>query len=243
MRGLGPFLRDAWHLARPYYRSEEKWSAWGLLLVIIALNLLLVGLGVVLSFWNREMYNTLQNKDWQAFVELLFFYHHGEFGLMPGFCEVAAVYILVWVYRVYLTQWLEIRWRRWLTTRFLGEWLADRAYYRISLTMDRAAVGTENPDQRIAEDLRDFVSSTLSIGLDLLSNVVTLLSYLGILWSLSGALTVFGIRVPGYMVWIALLYARSVYGRSDLGVNRERLRAWLAALTTMLMPTTERDVP
>jgi putative ATP-binding cassette transporter len=207
MRDLGPFLRDAWRLARPYYHSEEKWSAWGLLLVIIALNLLLVGMGVVLSFWNREMYNSLQNKDWQAFIELLFFYHRGEFGFMPGFCEVAAVYILVWVYRVYLTQWLEIRWRRWLTTRFLDDWLADRAYYRISLTMDRAAIGTENPDQRIAEDLRDFVSNTLSIGLDLLSNVVSLFSYLGILWSLSGALTVFGIRVPGYMVWIALIYA------------------------------------
>src|ERR1700722_19775278 len=118
MRGLGPFLRDAWRLARPYYRSEEKWSAWGLLLVIIAFNLLLVGLGVVLSFWNREMYNTLQTKDWEAFVQLLFLYRWGEFGFMPGFCEVAAVFILVGVYRVYLTQWLEIRWRRWLTTRF-----------------------------------------------------------------------------------------------------------------------------
>jgi len=207
MRGLGPFLKDAWRLARPYYHSEEKWSAWGLLLVVIALNLLIVGMGVVFSFWNRVMFNTLQAKDWEAFVQLLFFYRDTEFGFMPGFCEFAALYIVVGVYRVYLTQWLEIRWRSWMTTRFLDEWLADRAYYRISLTTDRAAIGTDNPDQRIAEDLRDFVANTLSLGLDLLSNVVSLFSYLGILWGLSGALTVFGISVPGYMVWVALVYS------------------------------------
>ena len=207
MRGLGPFLRDAWRLARPYYVSEQKWSAWGLLLVVIALNLLIVGMGVVFSFWNRVMFNTLQEKNWEAFVELLFLYRKTEFGYMPGFCEFAALYVVVGVYRVYLTQWLEIRWRAWMTTRFLDEWLADRAYYRISLTTDRAAIGTDNPDQRIAEDLRDYVSNTLSLGLDLLSNVVSLFSYLGILWGLSGALTVFGISIPGYMVWVALVYS------------------------------------
>ncbi len=207
MRGIGPFLKDAWRLARPYYVSEQKWSAWGLLAVVIALNLVMVGMGVVFSFWNRVMFNTLQAKDWQAFIELLFLYRHTEFGFMPGFCEFAAIYVVFGVYRVYLTQWLEIRWRNWMTTRYLDEWLADRAYYRISLTTDRAAIGTDNPDQRIAEDLRDYVANTLSLGLDLLSNVVSLFSYLGILWSLSGALTVFGISVPGYMVWVALVYS------------------------------------
>jgi putative ATP-binding cassette transporter len=207
MRGLGPFLKDAWRLSRPYYVSEQKWSAWGLLASVVALNLLIVGMGVVFSFWNRVMFNTLQTKDWEAFVQLLFLYRHTEFGPMPGFCEFAAVYIVVGVYRVYLTQWLEIRWRNWMTSRYLDEWLSDRAYYRISLTTDRAAIGTDNPDQRIAEDLRDFVSNTLSLGLDLLSNVVSLFSYLGILWGLSGALSVFGISVPGYMVWVALVYS------------------------------------
>src|SRR5271156_192744 len=207
MRGLGPFLRDAWRLARPYFRSEEKWSAWGLLLVVIALNLLIVGMGVVFSFWNRVMFNTLQTKDWDAFVHLLFLYRRTEFGFMPGFCEFAALYVVVYVYRVYLTQWLEIRWRSWMTTRFLNEWLADRAYYRISLTTDRAAIGTDNPDQRIAEDLRDFVASTLSLGIGLLSNVVSLFSFIGILWGLSGDYPLFGIPIPGYMVWVAIIYA------------------------------------
>jgi putative ATP-binding cassette transporter len=207
MRGLGPFLKDAWRLARPYYFSEEKWSARLLLFSIIALNLSLVGMSVVLSFWNREFYNSLQNKDWQAFIQLLFWYRRTESGLMPGFCEVAAVYILVAVYRTYLNQWLQIRWRRWLTGRFLDEWLADRAYYRISLTTDRAAIGTDNPDQRIAEDLRDFVEATLALGLGLLSHVVSLFSFVGILWGLSGAITLLGITIPGYMVWVAVIYA------------------------------------
>ena len=207
MRGLGPFLKDAWHLARPYFWSEEKWSARFLLLSIVVLNLSLVGMNVVLSFWNREFYNTLQNKDWDSFIALLFWYKRTDSGLMPGFCWVAAVFIVVAVYRTYLNQWLQIRWRRWLTGRFLDEWLANRANYPNSLTPPDGVHGTDNPDQRIAEDLRDFVESTLSLGLGLLSHVVSLFSFVGILWSLSGALTLFGISIPGYMVWIAIIYA------------------------------------
>ncbi len=207
MQGLMPFLKAAWRLALPYFRSEERWSARLLLGAIVAMNLSLVGMSVVLSFWNREFYNALQDKNWDAFVQLLFTWRHTDSGLMPGFCGVAAVYILIAVYRTYLNQWLQIRWRRWLTGRFLDNWLADRAYYRISLTADQQGIGTDNPDQRIAEDLRDYVDSTLSLGLGLLSNVVSLFSFVGILWGLSGAITVFGIAIPGYMVWVALVYA------------------------------------
>lgn len=208
MRGIGPFLRDAWFLTRPYFmRSEEKWSARGLLLAIIVLNLSLVGLSVVLSYWRREFYNALQDKNWEMFMQLLFLYRRTPSGLMPGFCELAALHIGVAVYSVYLNQWLQIRWRRWMTTKFLNEWLADRAYYRISLTTDRAAIGTDNPDQRIAEDLRDFTDNTLSLGLGLLSNIVSLASFVGILWGLSGAFEAFGVSIPGYMVWVALAYA------------------------------------
>ncbi|HEY4042586.1 MAG TPA: ABC transporter ATP-binding protein/permease [Rhodopila sp.] len=208
MRGIGPFLKDAWRLARPYFvTSDERWSARGLLVAIIAMNLTLVGLTVVLSYWRREFYNALQDKDWKAFLQLLFLYRRTESGLMPGFCEVAAVHIVLAVYSVYLNQLLQIRWRRWLTREFLTEWLSDRAYYNISLTVDRAAVGTDNPDQRISEDLRDFTQMSLSLTLDLLSNVVSLCSFVGILWGLSGAIEAFGIPIPGYMVWVALGYA------------------------------------
>jgi len=207
MRGLRRFVGDIWHLSKPYYGSEEKWSAWGLLATVLALRLMLVGMTVILSFWNREFFNSLQDKDWAAFFELLFVYRFTASGLMPGFCEIAAVYIIVAVYFTYMSQWLQIRWRRWLTVRYLDEWLADRAYYRISLTTDRAAIGTDNPDQRIAEDIRYFIDNTLTLGISLIANIVTLVSFLGILWSLSGTITLLGIAIPGYMVWVALAYS------------------------------------
>ncbi len=215
MRGLGPFLRDTWRLAKPYFNSEERWFARGMLAVVLALNLFTVGLNVVFNFWNNAFYNSLQDKDWHSFLALLLTYQPRKnlIGFLPGFVWLAAVFILVAVYRTYLNQWLRIRWRRWLTARFMDEWLADRAYYRISLQTESATsakLGTDNPDQRISEDVRDFVTTTLVLGLDLLSNIVTLFSFFGILWTLSGPLHVFGVTIPGYMVWVALIY--SVFG-------------------------------
>ena len=208
MRGLWPFLKDAWRLAKPYFNSEEKWTARGLLAVIVILNLSMVGMSVVLNFWNRMIYNSLQQKDWEGFIALLFWFRKTADGLiMPGFCEIAVVYILVAVYRTYLNQWLQIRWRRWMTTRLLDEWLANRAYYRVSLAAASDGSGPDNPDQRIAEDVRDFVSDSLVLSLDLLSNVVTLFSFLTILWELSGSLPILGLNIPGYMVWVALIYS------------------------------------
>src|SRR5215470_6930053 len=107
MRGLGPFLRDAWRLARPYFASsDERWSARGFLVVIIALNLSLVGMSVLLNFWNRAIYNSLQDKDWRSFIELLFWYRSptDTVSLMPGFSWIAIAYITIAVYRTYLRQ-------------------------------------------------------------------------------------------------------------------------------------------
>ena len=216
MRGIAPFLRDAWRLAKPYFAySDERWSARLPLAAIIALNLALVGMTVVLNFWNRAFYNTLQDKDLKGFTELLLFYRWDDKdGLLPGFSIIAALFIAVSVYRTYLNQWLRINWRRWMTEQLLARWLADRAYYRISLdvtssgaTSSGATIGTDNPDQRIAEDLSNFVTDALALSIDLLSNIVTLFSFLAILWGLSGAITVFGISVPGYLVWVALIYS------------------------------------
>jgi putative ATP-binding cassette transporter len=242
MRGLGPFLKDAWHLARPYFtRSEERWSARLLLAVIIGLNLSLVGMSVVLNFWNRAIYNSLQDKDWVSFLKLLFWYRRMPDGFpMPGFCEIAVVYIAIAVYRTFLRQWLQIRWRRWLTEHYLTRWLSRRAYYRINLAAAAAAVemrgsglGTDNPDQRIADDLNSFVADSLVLSLDLLSNVVSLFSFLSILWTLSGSLKVMGLEIPGYMVWVALIY--SIFGTcfahligrplAMLNFNQQRLEA------------------
>ena len=208
MRGLGSFLNGAWQLSKPYFwRSEERWSALILLASILGLRFGLVGMSVVLSYWNREFFNALQEKNWDAFVSLLFWYRQTDSGFMPGFCEVAVVYIVVAIYFTYLSQWLQIRWRRWMTGRFLDEWLADRAYYRIAMTQDHDQSGTDNPDQRIAEDIRDFVDSALTLGISFIANIATLGSFVGILWGLSGQTAFFGVSIPGYMVWIAVAYA------------------------------------
>ncbi len=208
MRGLRPFLRGSWQLAKPYFwQSDERASAIGLLIGILGLRFGLVGMSVVLSYWNREFFNALQEKNWDAFMDLLFTYRRTDSGLMPGFCEVAVVYIVVAIYFTFLTQWLQIRWRRWMTGRFLDEWLADRAYYRIAMTQDLRASGPDNPDQRIAEDIREFVDNALTLGISFIANIATFVSFIGILWGLSGATTIMGVSIPGYMVWVALIYA------------------------------------
>ena len=142
-------------------------------------------------------------------MQLLFSYRTGDAGFMPGFVPIVAIYIPIAIYRTYLNQLLQIRWRRWLTDHLLTDWLSDRAYYTISLTADPAGLGTDNPDQRIADDLRKYVEDTLRLGLGLLSNVVSLFNFALILWTLSGAVIRFSAsRIPGYMLWAALVYLR-----------------------------------
>ncbi|HKW92980.1 MAG TPA: ABC transporter ATP-binding protein/permease [Methylomirabilota bacterium] len=193
---LRELLRDAWTLIRPYWFSEDRWAGRGLLAVVISLNLFIVFINVLLNKWYNLFYNSLQDKDIAAFWSLL-----GRFSWL------AALYMVAAVYQLYLNQMLQIRWRRWLTDRYLGAWLADGAYYRMQLT----ASETDNPDQRIADDLRLFVAGALSLGIGGLSALVTLVSFLGILWGLSGPATLpgwaGGLTIPGYMVWAALLYA------------------------------------
>ena len=196
MARLRRLLGNAWALTRPYWFSEDRWAAWGLLLVVIALNLGIVFINVLLNKWNNTFYNSLQDKDYAVFVQQLI-----------RFSWLAGSYIIVAVYQLYLNQMLQIRWRRWLTERYLGAWLTDTAYYRMQLV----AGETDNPDQRIAEDLRLFVTGTLGLAIGGMRAVVTLVSFIAILWGLSGALSLpvggFLVTIPGYMVWAALLYA------------------------------------
>jgi putative ATP-binding cassette transporter len=191
------FLRQAWDLAWPYWTSEEKWTARGLLLAVIALNLITVALNVRLNAWNNDFYDALQQYNWPEFWHQFLI-----FGI------IAFSLIVVAVYSLYLRQILHIRWRRWLTDRFLRNWLENQAYYRMQLD----AATTDNPDQRISDDLDRFATITLALSLGLLSSFVTLASFVTILWTLSGALRIplggsLSIVIPGYMVFAALIYA------------------------------------
>jgi putative ATP-binding cassette transporter len=230
LHGFRTFVRKAWTLSLPYFASEHKWRARGLLAAIVALNLASVYMLVLLNDWNRLFYDALQNKDAAVFWR--------ELG---RFTYLAFGFILIAVYRFYLTQLLEIRWRAWMTGHYLERWLSNQAFYRLELARyTQAPSGLEgqpgapqnapdNPDQRIQEDLNLFTTYTVSLSMGLLNSVVTLVSFVGILWSLSGAFefTLGGTayNIPGFMVWMALLYcvvgsvATHYIGRPQIRLN------------------------
>jgi putative ATP-binding cassette transporter len=220
VRGLFSTLAIVWRIASPYFYSEDRWAGRILLAAVVAIELSIVGLNVLLNSWNNAFYNALQDKDWDAFVYQLGY-----------FCVLATAFILLAVYQLYLNQWLQIRWRRWLTETYLDRWLTEANHYRMQLLGDAA----DNPDQRIAEDVRQFIDAgILPIGLNLLNAVVTLGSFAFILWNLSAAapLHVFGLKydIPGYLLWAALIYAvvgtifTHLIGRALIALNFQQQR-------------------
>jgi putative ATP-binding cassette transporter len=189
-------LAIVWRIATPYFRSEDKWAGRGLLAAVITIELLLVANDVLLNQWRNRFYNALQEKDWNSFVHETFF-----------FIAIATASVVLSIYQLYLNQWLQIRWRKWMTIKYLGEWLHDANHYRMQLQGDAA----DNPDQRVSDDVKLFVERTLDISVGLLSAIVSFFSFVVILWGLSEAapLHLFdgALNIPGYLVWAALIYA------------------------------------
>ena len=223
-------LRHVWALSLPYFRSDERWSARFLLLICVALNLGQVYVLVLLNDWNRVFYDALQNHDEAVFWEQL-----KMFGIL------ASAFIVVAVYRFYLTQLLEIRWRAWMTRDFLTRWTTHQIFYQIELRQSLAGhdglSGSDNPDQRIQEDIQMFTTNTVDLSLGLLDALVTLGSFVGILWMMSGGFNFeaagYEFNIPGFMVWMALLYSvgGSIIGHflgrrmAPLNFQQQRLEA------------------
>ncbi|SPA13445.1 putative ABC TRANSPORTER, ATP-binding membrane component [Cupriavidus taiwanensis] len=206
-------MAATWALIKPYWKSEDRLAGLGLLALVVVLNLGIVYINVLLNEWNRVFYNALEQRDYASFKVLLL-----------RFSWIAAFFIVAAISRQYYTMMLQMRWRTWMTGRFMGHWLGHQAYYRIEQTH-----ATDNPDQRIADDLRLFTDGALSLSLGLLNSVVTLLSFVGILWTVSGPIS-FALggtewTIPGYMVWFAAGYAvigslvAHVVGRPLIGLN------------------------
>jgi putative ATP-binding cassette transporter len=198
------FATKVWALSLPYFKSEEKWKARGLLAAIVLLNLAAVYMLVLINDWNRLFYDALQNKQAAVFWTQL-----------GRFTYLAFGFIIIAVYKFYLTQLLEMRWRAWMTGYYLERWLHNHAFYKLELARYSNAAGNgtgspDNPDQRIQEDLNLFTSYSVSLSMGLLNAAVTLASFVGILWSLSGgfAFSFQGLNyeIAGFMVWMALLY-------------------------------------
>lgn len=190
------FFRDVWYLTKSYWQSEEKKKAFFLLGCIIALTLGVVYMLVLLNQWNNSFYSALQNYDAKKIFDELI-----------HFSRLAAIYILLAVYSYYLQQTLILNWRRWLTTRFIDIWLQNKTYYNLQMF----GKDTDNPDQRISEDVRQFVEMTLSFGIGILKAFCTFASFVVILYNLSGSLsfTFMGKTwtINGYMLWASLLYS------------------------------------
>ena len=190
------FFRDVWYLTKSYWQSEEKKKAFFLLGCIIALTLGVVYMLVLLNQWNNSFYSALQNYDAKKIFDELI-----------HFSWLAAIYILLAVYSYYLQQTLILNWRRWLTTRFIDIWLQNKTYYNLQMF----GKDTDNPDQRISEDVRQFVEMTLSFGIGILKAFCTFASFVVILYNLSGSLsfTFMGKTwtISGYMLWASLLYS------------------------------------
>jgi putative ATP-binding cassette transporter len=211
-----------WRIAAPYFRSEDKWAGRGLLAAVIAIELALVGNDVLINLWRARFYNALQEKDSDSFIRE-----------MLVFCVLATILVALQVYQLYLNQWLQIRWRSWMTSKYLADWMHDANHYRMQLQGDAA----DNPDQRMSDDVKLFVSQTLALGVGLLSSIVSLASFVVILWGLSAAapLVLYGIdfTIPGYLVLAALIYA--IFGTAltqwigsplvTLDFNQQRLEA------------------
>jgi putative ATP-binding cassette transporter len=216
---LRQLLPTAWNMIQPYWSSEDRWVAWGLLVVVVLLSLAMVHINVLCNQWNNSFYTALQEKNNTVFPYLLL-----------RLSWLVGLMIFFAVYQLYLGQMLEIRWRRWLTERYLRAWLTDGAYYRMQLM----AGETDNPDQRIAEDVHLLISHTLTLFIGGLRALVTLVAFVAILWVLSGTLTVslgwFSVILPGYMVWAGFLYAilgtwlTHRIGRPLVGLNVDQQR-------------------
>ena len=225
--GLPTALRRIAALAAPYFRSEEKWKARGLLAAIVALNLGAVYMLVLNNQWYARFYDALQNKDQAVFWREIVY-----------FCWIAAGFIVIAILRYYLTQLLQLRWRAWMTRSYLGRWMADHTFYRLELARyaasDAGAHPPDNPDQRIQEDMQLFTDYTMTLSMGLLNAVVTLVSFVGILWGLSGTVsfTLAGhsFTLAGSMVWLALAYCTAgtvithFIGRPLIALNFQQQR-------------------
>ena len=219
------FAGKALALSAPYFRSEEKWKARGLLAAIVLLNLAAVYMLVQINEWNRVFYDALQNRQSDVFWTQL-----------GRFTYLAFAYIVIAVYRFYLTQMLQLRWRAWMTRHYLDRWLAGRAFYRLELARYSSSGQTtpDNPDQRIQEDMNLFTTDTITLSMGLLNALVTLVSFVGILWGLSGnfAFDLGGSHfdIPGFMVWMAVLYCAAgsllthLIGRPLIRLNFQQQR-------------------
>ncbi len=197
MKRIARAIRQVWRLASPYFfKSRERFSAWMLVVADLAIMGLTVSASVRMNKWFGDWTNAYTNVDYQLWVRQLIV-----------FLAVGAVMIIAATLGAYLQSWLLVRWRRWMTSEYLDNWMHDHNHYRMQITKN----STDNPDQRISEDINTFLTNTLAYTLQLLQQLLTLGSFLVILWNLSNSIPLYiggrDFSFPGYFIVIAFVWA------------------------------------
>lgn len=190
------FFKQIISLVTPYWRSEEKYMAWGMLIAVLALNMTLIYCAVLINTWNGNFYDALQRLDKSHFSSLL-----AQFFLLVTF------YIIIAVSSSFLEAYLGFKWRIWLTKQIMNDWLHNSTFCKLFTYKTK----TENPDQRISQDIASFTSSTLSLSLNIITQLIKGITFAFILWKLSSALTLplpggANLNIPGYMLWLTIIY-------------------------------------
>lgn len=231
-----PVIRSVIDMAAPYFeeressdlelgrfgtwRMPERWIGLGLFGIIVILNVIQVYLTVLFNYNNNTIYTSLQEKDTSMFWTGI-----------ATFSIIAVFWISRSILEYYLTQVMQVHWRRWLTRHYIRQWLGEKTHYRLGLN----ASLTDNPDQRISEDVDDFVSTTVGFYLQIFVTSLTLYAFIQILWSISAqfpySVAGFDLSViPGYLVWISLALAvvatalSHLIGRPLVGLNFRKQR-------------------
>ena len=222
MRGFLSAVRDIWRLTTPYFTSShegdieipligtlrlrERWIALGLLLITIGFEVAVSFVRKALNLWNNDFFTALQDKDYGTFNALILNFSSWSVA-MHTFSMLAFFYIVTAVYNIYFNQMLQIRWRRSMTEYYVKRWLEPAMHYRMRLCADPA----DNPDQRIADDVHEFVGTTMTLSVNLIGTALRLVLFLGVLWGLSESfpMTSLGLsfNIPGWLIWVALIYS------------------------------------
>jgi len=211
--------RALWRLIRIYWSSPD--AKWGglLLLATVTVELGTVRAHLFLAEAQGLTWDSLETREPAQFFRSITF-----------LVASMGLFVVVSTYRVYLRQALEIRWRRALTAHFLSRWMSAQAYTQAQL--HRGEI--DNPDQRVAEDVREFVASALGLSLSLLGALATLVTFGGLLWTLSRNWPLHAgstpVHLPGFMLWVALavsllsMWVTHLVGRRLVPINFDRLR-------------------
>jgi len=173
-----------------------RFVAWLLTAGMVVLGVANVGIALWLNIWNRDFFNALEKRDLAQLFELVW--------ILGAIVVSAGVAVAI---QLHVKRRLQINWRAWLSNITVQRWLHSGRQYQLGLLAEEV----DNPDGRIAEDIRVSTEYAVEFAQTILQCILQLITFLSVLWVLSGSLPIklggFEFALPGYMVWAAVAYA------------------------------------